>query len=291
LTVSSPESVKASESRFRLERRFQIESRFIMNPKNIEDIYELSPMQQGLLFHTLLAPHTAEYFEQISCTLGGDALDVPAWKRAWQEVVNRHPVLRTAFYWEELEKPVQVVQRRAELPVTEEDWRGLSDAEQHERLDAFLETDRTKGFDLAQPPLMRVALLRTGEQAYYFVWSHHHLLLDGWSVQLLFKEVAAGYDAFKRGKSPSLPRTRPYRDYIAWLQRQDLSRAESFWRDYLQGFDAPTPLGVRPVNGNADESGYEEQRSNLSTHDTARLQSTHAQYARPRRMGAPALSL
>jgi hypothetical protein len=86
-----------------------------MNAKNIEDIYELSPMQQGMLFHTLFSPESGEYFDQITCTINGD-FDAAAWQRAWQQAFDRHSILRTAFFWERLEKPLQVVFRQVELP-------------------------------------------------------------------------------------------------------------------------------------------------------------------------------
>src|SRR5436190_6388699 len=245
-----------------------------MMQRNIEDIYELSPLQQGLLFHTLLSPELGEYYEQISCTIGGD-FKVEAWKQAWQLVVDRHPVLRTSLHWDDLERPVQVVHRQAELPIVEEDWTGFSNGDQP--LESFLRADRRRGFDLAQPPLMRLALLRSAEQQYRFVWSHHHLILDGWSIQLLLKEVFTYYEALcqKLRPAPSLPR--PYRDYISWLQRQDLLAAEQFWRHYLQGFTAPTAIAGPPLPGllpQAVEAGDEhlEEYGALSEAETGRLQ-------------------
>src|SRR5215216_6495772 len=121
-----------------------------MNTGNVEDLYELSPLQQGLLFHTLLSPESSEYFEQMSCTISGD-LDPAAWKRAWQRIVDHHAVLRTGFHWEDLERPLQVVHRAAELEVEEQDWRGLAREEQRRRLDEFLRADRRRGFDLSRP--------------------------------------------------------------------------------------------------------------------------------------------
>ena len=146
---------------------------------NVQDIYELSPMQQGMLFHTLYAPESGVYFEQRNCLLEGD-LDVAAFKQAWQAVVQRHAVLRTAFYWEEADKPLQVVYAIADLPWVEEDWQALSEPEQADQLEAFLRRDRTQGFRLDQAPLMRCALFQLGPQRHRFVWSHHHLLMDGW---------------------------------------------------------------------------------------------------------------
>src|SRR5436190_11530955 len=126
-----------------------------MSAKDIEAIYPLSPLQQGMLFHTLYAPKTAVYFGQFHCTLQGN-INVNAVNWAWQRVVDRHPILRTAFVWEGLDKPLQVVGRRVKLPFIEEDWRGIPPVDQQKRLDAFLQADRARGFDLAHAPVMRV---------------------------------------------------------------------------------------------------------------------------------------
>jgi hypothetical protein len=164
----------------------------------IEDIYKLAPMQQGMLFHTLHAPNSGMYFEQTSCLT--ENLKTSAFKRAWQQVVQRHPSLRTSFYWQDLSEPLQVVYRQVPLPWIQEDWRGVSAAEQPGRLEAFLQADRARGFELGQAPLMRCALLRIAEERYYFVWSHHHLLLDGWSLPRVLKEVLDGYTACCQGR-------------------------------------------------------------------------------------------
>src|SRR5262245_7878720 len=152
-------------------------------------------MQQGILFHTLYAPQSGVYVEQLSCTLHGP-LHATAFQQAWQHTVARHPVLRTAFYWEDLEKPLQVVHRQATLPWTQQDWRGLPPAVQQTRFETFLQADRVRGFALEQAPLMRCALFELAAERFYFVWSHHHLLLDGWSVPLLLQEVLTCYHAF-----------------------------------------------------------------------------------------------
>ena len=230
---------------------------------NIEDIYKLSPMQQGMLFHTLYAPESGVYREQTSCSLKGN-LNVSAFQQAWGQVVQRHPILRTAFYWEELSEPLQVVQRQVELSWEQRDWRGLSSLEQQGRLEAFLEADRARGFDLGQAPLMRCALLREAEDAYRFVLGFHHLLFDGWSLSLLLKEVLAFYEAYCRGRELRLESPRPYRDYIVWLQQQDLAQAEGFWREALRGMTAPTPLPLGRSEGARLESRYAEQELRVS---------------------------
>ncbi|HYH82869.1 MAG TPA: condensation domain-containing protein, partial [Longimicrobium sp.] len=236
----------------------------------IGDIYPLSPMQQGLLFHALYEPGSGEYVGQSRFGLRG-ALDVEALRRAWQGVLDRHPVLRTGFTWEGVPEPLQVVRRAVELPLVEEDWRGVDADEQDRRMEAFLRDDRARGFDPARAPLMRIALFRTGDAAWRLVWTHHHLALDGWSVPLVFRDVVALYDAHVARREPALPPARPFRDYIAWLKRQDLARAERYWRRALEGFRSPTPLGVdRPAAGREEAYGRRDLR--LGRAETAALQ-------------------
>jgi hypothetical protein len=205
--------------------------------KNVEDVYSLSPMQQGMLFHTLYEGEPGVYVTQTVHIFRGD-LDVPAFQRAWQQVVDRHPVLRTAFLWEGLEVPLQVVRQKVRLPWQVEDWRNLDREEQDARLATFLAEDRSRGFNLSKAPLMRLALFQVDDETYQCVWTQHHILLDGWSVPLVFNEVLAYHEAFARGRDIYLARPRPYRDYIAWLQRQNMAQAEAFWRQFLRGFTA-----------------------------------------------------
>src|SRR5262249_54458795 len=158
---------------------------------------------------------------------------------AWQEVVNRHTILRTLFVWQGLPQPLQVVCKHVELPCKLHDWRSLSAQEQQHRLDTLRVTQELTSVDLGRAPLLRLTLACLGEQTYYFHLSLHHLIIDGWSQSLLLAEVQACYHAFCRGKVPELAPVRPYRDYIAWLQLQDTQQAEQFWRAYLAGFTTP----------------------------------------------------
>lgn len=147
---------------------------------NIEAIYPLSPMQQGMLFDTLYAPKSGVYFQQSICNLSG--LNVLAFKQAWQRLLERHSILRTAFIWQRQKEPFQVVYRNVELPWKQYDWQELSLKEQQEQLDTFLQADREQSFKLSKAPLMRLVLIQMNKDTYQFIWSHHHLLLDGWSL-------------------------------------------------------------------------------------------------------------
>ena len=225
--------------------------------ENLEDIYQLSPMQQGMLFHTIYTPESGAYFEQTLFTIAGE-LDVEMFERAWQQVVDRHSILRSSFLWEELERPQQVVHRRVRAPFEKLDWSDLPASVQEQRLANYIASDRANGFDLATPPLMRLALFRFSDQLHRFVFSRHHLLIDRWSRSLLLKEVAAFYEALRKGAEPTLPPLRPYGDYIAWLDKQDQAAAEKFWRSSLAGFAAPTTLGIdkRISAGGAKDPTY-----------------------------------
>ncbi|HVG20470.1 MAG TPA: amino acid adenylation domain-containing protein, partial [Blastocatellia bacterium] len=253
----------------RLDRRRLDE--LLASGKNIEDIYPLSPAQQGMLFHSLYAPRSAVYIGQLSLTLKG-GLDRPALEQAWRQVVDRHPALRSTFAWENLEEPLQIVHKDVRLAFVEQDWRALSVAGQAARLESFLESDRRLGIELTAPPLMRLALIRLAEDSHQLVWTHHHLLLDGWSLSLSLEEVFRLYEAIVRKRPLRLERTRPYRDYIAWLGQQDMRQAELFWRESLKGFIAPTPLPFnRDAAASDDQTSFERRRLPQSL--TAGLQS------------------
>ena len=242
--------------------------------KNLEDIYPLTPMQEGMLFHTLYSPESGLYCEQLSFTFCGD-LSKQAFKHAWQRIVERHPVFRTLVVWKNRNKPLQVVLKSIDIPWKKYDWRSLSKAEQQKQIEDFLQADRNQGFELEKAPLMRFAIIQLANETYRFVWSHHHLLMDGWCLPIIFKEVLAFYEAFRHGKDLHLPNPRPYRDYIVWLQQQDISKAEIFWRQQLQGFTAPTPLVVdRSIANKLNQKEiYDEQHFQLSKESTVDLQS------------------
>ena len=205
----------------------------------VEESYPLSPMQQGMLFHSLYARQSGVNIEQVVLTLH-ESLNVLAFMLAWQRVVDRHAIMRSSFRWEGLDEPLQSVHSDAALEWQREDWRGFSESEQGERLETYLRDDRAREFDLSERTLNRMALFRIGDACYKFVWTFHHAIIDGRSLVIILKEVFAYYGALGKSRTLDLPRPRPYRDYIEWLARQDLSASESFWRGALRGFTSPT---------------------------------------------------
>ena len=242
------------------------------NRKDIEAIYPLSPMQQGMLFHSLYNQESKAYLSQIRITFNGN-LNISAFEQAWQFLVERHPVLRTVFVWSNPKKPLQVVRKQASLPWVNLDWRSLSGEIQQQRLQEFCESDRNQYFQLEKGPLMRFTLIRMAEKSYELIWSSHHILMDGWSDSVLMQEFLQFYQALQQGEEIYLPATRPYKDYITWLQQQDVSQAEAYWKQTLQGFNAPTPLVVDKVKTQSSQpsESYEHQYFYLSATATATL--------------------
>jgi amino acid adenylation domain-containing protein/non-ribosomal peptide synthase protein (TIGR01720 family) len=278
---TSPEARGYSPSDFPLAGLDQEKLDWLVgSDRQIADLYPLSPMQAGMLFHSLYDPDSGEYVEQSLSELAAD-LDVPAFRRAWDLLVERHTVLRTCFLWSGLDAALQMVRSRVELPWQVHDLSGLDPDSAEEALERYIEEDRTRGFDLSRAPLLRFALFRTPAGGWWFVWTSHHIQLDGWSQARLKAELQLFYDAARQapgdglngGNLPQLEPVRPFRHYIEWLQQQDLTRAEVFWRETLRGFTTPTPLVVcDPADGGEDEDKeYLEQQIQLTAAESSAI--------------------
>jgi non-ribosomal peptide synthase protein (TIGR01720 family) len=239
----------------------------------VDDLYPVTPMQRAMSRDTLHDPTHSVYLVQSYWRIH-EALDLPALRAAWQAVVAHHPAFRTAILDRGDGELLQLVHPHAALPWQEHDWRGLSAAQQHAQLTALLRDDLDLGFDLARPPLMRVAVLRLADDVYQLVWSHHHAILDGWSMGVLFAQVFACYRARLAGQRTPLEPTPPFRGYLAWLQQRDRAAALRWWRDHLHGVVAATPLpgdhGARVAGAGTQLSADHSVR--LSAAATARLQ-------------------
>jgi amino acid adenylation domain-containing protein len=244
-----------------------------MDHRDFEAIYPLSPVQQGMLFHSQLSPSSEVYSVQVSWLLEG-GLDVAAFKSAWERVMEHHAILRTCFHWKNLEKPLQLVRRSVDLPWVEVDWRDREPQRQADELEAWHREDRERGFDLGRAPLMRLTLIHLSDRSFRFIWTLHHILLDGWSLPLILNDVAALYDARVRGKDLDLPSPPPWRNYIAWLKKQDLAEAEAYWRRRLEGFGAPTRVGTDFSSVDPEDQSVrrEELRMALSEESTRGLE-------------------
>ncbi|WP_412021872.1 amino acid adenylation domain-containing protein [Burkholderia cepacia] len=210
----------------------------------IDDVYPLSPMQQGILFHALFAPGHASYVNQLVAT--ATALDADRLAAAFDASVARHDILRTSVMPDEA-APLQCVHRHARMPVEQLDWRARVDTLDAD-FDAWLAADRTRGFDWREPPLMRLTLIRVTDEAWRVVWTRHHVLLDGWSTARLLADVLRDYrDPDAVSPFASRPALR-YRDFIAWLGTRDRAADERFWTERLARLDAPTLIAERAAD-------------------------------------------
>ncbi|TWP54344.1 amino acid adenylation domain-containing protein [Lentzea tibetensis] len=229
--------------------------------RTVEDVYPLTPLQAGMLFHSLVDRDA--YFNQLRLRLSGVA-DPEAFGRAWQRVVDRTPVLRTSLVWDGVDEPLQLVHQHVTLPVHHHD--------RPDDVDRIVAEDRAAGIDLTSAPLMRVTIIQLGGDEVLLIWTSHHVVLDGWSTGQVFADVCELYAAEVRGRRPALTNGRPFREYLAWLHRQDQRQAEEYWRGVLAGFEAPTPLPLdhRQVQAHQTESA-ESVRIELTAGESTRL--------------------
>jgi len=211
--------------------------------KNVENIYPLTPAQAGMLFHCIKDQSSGYYINQFSCQISGD-FKPNQFKNIWEKVVQHFPVLRTAFVWEAMDEPLQVVRQKVDLYWLEKDLQNLSSKEFQNFHDKYVADQHENGFELSKAPLMRFALFQTNGDIWQFVWTCHHLLVDGWTMHMVLNNVFDGYETIVKDSPLSLMPSRPFSDYIAWLQEQDQKAAESFWKKTLKGFNSPTSLSA-----------------------------------------------
>lgn len=207
---------------------------------DLEDVYELSPLQQGMLLHCLHGGDADTYVAQHSFAIDGP-LEPDLLSEAWQATIDAHTALRTSFHWDDMHTPLQVVHRHVPVRLRRHDWTAGDEAAQRGRLECLLADARAGGFDPARAPLLQLDLVRLADERHVVVWTHHMLPVDGWSVPIVIGDVVRRYRSLTDGHPPP-PLAPPYRDYIAWLQRQDLGAAAAFWTDTLGATADVRPL-------------------------------------------------
>ena len=234
--------------------------------------HELTPTQQAMLIYSLYVPESKAYFEQVCYTYRGP-LNSSAFAAAWQQVIQRHEILRTSFSTGDAEHLCQFVHADVRLSFQEHDWRGFSAREQELRRDHFLKDDCERGFDLATPPLIRVAVLQTENEAFWIVISNHHIILDGWSMSVVRDEVSQFYGQLVHDREITLKGAPQFSSYLQWFERQDLLAAEKFWRNELEGFGAPNNLPVDAGAGQANilVDSFAEKTLSLSAELTSAI--------------------
>ena len=247
------------------------------------DAYPLSPLQHGILFHTLHQPEEWTYLVQIGLTLDGE-LDCTILQTAFDIVVKRHPILQSSFHWEGLRQPLQIVNSEVRLPWVNLDWSEVSTEVQSQQWEDFVIQDRARGFELTQAPLLRVTLIRYGDNCHRLLCSQMHLLMAEWEVFLVFDEVFRTYKILQQGKTDSLPRPRRFGDFIKNLDSLNSEAAAAFWQARLDGYE-PSPLSFGFPQGDAKSGRHEKVEFRLPQHISEQL----ADFARSQRVTVNAI--
>jgi len=239
-----------------------------MTASLVETAYPLSPLQHGLLFHSVVDAADDPYLRQDRYVLEG-VLETGALSAAWRTAAAAHPMLRTAIVWQDLDTPLQVVARTATVDVDFVDLTNVEPSGRAAHLDALAARDLSLGFDLARPPLVRVSLARVAPVEHAMIVTFHHIILDGWSLPLVVGDVFLAYAHHVGGVEPALPTRRPFKDFIAWLGSYPLDDAYRHWQRRLEGVRAPTPLPGRRVATGTER--YDQFALELDRDETRRL--------------------
>ncbi|OLQ51131.1 non-ribosomal peptide synthetase, partial [Bacillus licheniformis] len=215
-----------------------------MSKKSIQKVYALTPMQEGMLYHAMLDPHSSSYFTQLELGIHG-AFDLEIFEKSVNELIRSYDILRTVFVHQQLQKPRQVVLAERKTKVHYEDISHADAERQKEHIERYKQDVQRQGFNLAKDILFKVAVFRLDADQLYLVWSNHHIMMDGWSMGVLMKSLFQNYEALRAGRIPANGQGKPYSDYIKWLGKQDNEEAESYWSERLADFEQPSVLPGR----------------------------------------------
>ncbi len=203
--------------------------------KNVKNIYALTPLQEGILFHALYAKENATYFEQFNYHISGE-MNIPLFEAAWNELMRRHDIFRTVIVHKNVPQPLQIVLKERKIDFVSEDLRSLSPEARRDCWLTYREKDKKRYFDLSKDVLMRIAVFQLGEKSFNVTWSFHHIVMDGWSVGIVYDELLALYHSMRKGNKITLPLPVPFGEYVKWLKKQDTEAAKNYWSRYLAGY-------------------------------------------------------
>ncbi|HEX8376315.1 MAG TPA: amino acid adenylation domain-containing protein, partial [Pedobacter sp.] len=206
----------------------------------IEDIYPLSALQEGMLFHGLYSTESGAYISQF--TLDLYKVDLSNFEKSWKHVLQSHNIFRSAFYHKAFGIPVQCVYRQVDLEIVSFDYSNLTEEEKILAIEQYLNTDSSRGFDFEKAPLTRFAMIRLTSEKYKMIWTTHHMIFDGWSLPVLVEEFFNNYQLLDTGREIPEKKVDDYGEYIHYLQQIDKAEQEKYWRTYLAGIEKSTQL-------------------------------------------------
>jgi non-ribosomal peptide synthase protein (TIGR01720 family) len=245
---------------------------------NLQDIYPLSLMQEGMLFHSLYEVSSTMYFLQYSFPIDG-TLDIKVFEESWQELFQRYDILRTVFAYKGLEQPLQIVLKDRKCHFVVEDISAYNQDQQTAYIQAWKAKERQQGFDLSRDVLMKITLFKCHDRSYYVNWAIHHIIMDGWCLGIFIKELLHIYEALKRGDKPVLKPVTPYSTYIEWLGQLDKEAAKDYWKNYLAGYNQIASLPKIHDHGTTANAYEKESISGeLSESETTALKQLAAKH-------------
>jgi amino acid adenylation domain-containing protein/non-ribosomal peptide synthase protein (TIGR01720 family) len=238
-----------------------------------ENVYQLSGLQEGILFHSLYDKQVFSYINQFSCDLINPNLD--AFAKSWDLLISRHSILRTSFHHDIFNIPVQCVQHTAKMPVEIIDLTNYKDEnELQHQLELYAEADSRRPFDLKQAPLMRITLLQMQPGRFRMMWTFHHLIIDGWSIPIVIRGFLQLYESITAGRSISAVEHDRYEDYIRYIAASPKYDQEVHWRQYMEGLEQGSlmPFIAAAADRNSGIGIFKQEDLLLSEGITAQIQ-------------------
>ena len=264
-----PENGCLTPSDFPLARFNQQRLDQLQQNNEIEDIYPATAMQQGLLYHSLL--DQSAYTSQLLLTLDA-GINLKSLNFAWQQMIDRHSILRTAFVSNEHSEIHQMVLSQVDMPWIEHHIEHLDESAQRQQIEKNRLADKARGFETTKAPLLRITIWHLGNDRYRMLLTNHHAILDGWSFPLLFSEVMSAYQGHDSGEPLAFEKPVSYRHYIQWLSEQDTKQAKIFWQQELKGIKGASILGKRMATDVTESQQERQQKIHFSVAETVDLE-------------------
>jgi len=224
--------------------------------KNVEDVYSLSPLQEGILFHHIMDEKSTAYFVQAIITLNGE-VDADLFEKTFNKTIEKYDILRTVYTYKKTKKPRQVVLKKREMQIFFKDISLLEEETKTEFINNFKKEDEKMGFNLARDIPMRISIIKMSSAVYTIVWSFHHIIMDGWCLGIIFRDLMRMYQAFQKGEPVKLEPVTPYKNYIEWLEKQDREKGLTYWKEYLKDYEQQARLpGASTTTQPSEDNNY-----------------------------------
>lgn len=208
----------------------------------IQNIYPLTPVQERMFMHSLFYKGSKANLVQYSFELDGK-IDIELFERSFNAVIDRYEILRTLFTFKKAKQPLQIVLKHRDISIHYEDISHMGQEKKESYIEDFRKNDEENIFNLNRDALMRVSILKTGNDAYKVIWSLHHILVDGWCIEIIYDDIFKTYRALRENTSVNFGPVHPFREYIKWLEKQDKQAALEYWKEYLSKYDKDSSLG------------------------------------------------